>query len=131
MFIDFESKRYYLDRSTGYYREHMRSVDRDYLHRAVWRAAHGNIPHGWEVHHKVEDKGATNADDLECLPALEHNGRHAERSAGIARRTIAATRVRRAFVCEGCGREYQGIYRKVRRWCSKACSNAFHNRRAA
>jgi hypothetical protein len=127
--IEFNEKHYYLDRSTGYYRSLMRHSDRDYLHRDVWRHRYGNIPHGWEVHHKVEDKGTINPDDLECIPAREHSARHTERSRAFGKANNHHTHRRVSFVCHECGRTYQGVKKPVNRWCSRECSNRFHNRR--
>jgi HNH endonuclease len=124
--IVFADRPYYLDRSTGYWRAHCRAPERDYLHRDVWRAAHGNIPHGWEVHHKVADKATTNPDDLECLPFSAHLAEHKNLQSANGRATVHHTRRRLDLVCEECGKPYRGVRG---RWCSKQCANRFHNRR--
>jgi hypothetical protein len=47
-----------------------------FLHRDVWRAIHGEIPVGYEIHHI--DGNTTNNDisNLECIPRSLHKERH-------------------------------------------------------
>ena len=129
--IQFEGRKYYLDKSTGYFRSHMRLPDREYLHRAVWRHNYGNIPHGWEVHHKVCDLGTTSVIDLECVPFRQHLSVHEETRRANGRATVHHTRRLRKFICEGCGIAYWAVKKPINRWCSKQCANRFHNARAA
>lgn len=60
------------------------------LHQEVWKAAHGPIPAGWEVHHinGVDDNSLEN---LECMPRKDHEREHsAERSAyGTSEKQLA------------------------------------------
>jgi hypothetical protein len=50
------------------------------LHQEVWKAAHGPIPAGYEIHHK-NDPLDNSLENLECLTRAEHDKRHlAERS---------------------------------------------------
>jgi len=128
--IIFEGRKYYKDGGSGYYQSPMREPDREYLHRAVWRKTYGNIPHGWEVHHKVADRGTTDADDLACMPFREHLALHKETHRANGRATVHHTRIPREFVCEGCGNAYMGVKKRVNRWCSKRCANKFWNAKA-
>src|SRR4030095_10432576 len=111
--IEFNGRTYYLDKSTGYFRSHMRQPERDYLHRAVWRHQYGNIPHGWEVHHKVRNLATTEVADLECVPFQQHLAVHENTRRANGRATIHHTRRLREFVCEGCGKAYFGVKKPI------------------
>ena len=80
-FCYFNGKRFY--RNTGsknwsdrnYFKriEHGTSV---YLHRLVWSNTHGDIPHGYHVHHIDGDTSNNSIENLECLPARYHRDKH-------------------------------------------------------
>lgn len=57
-------------RANGYYGA--TEGDRGYLHRAVWEAANGPIPDGFDVHHRDWDKFNNTLENLECLPKDDH-----------------------------------------------------------
>jgi len=118
--IEFAGRKYDYDKTTGYYKARKRYANRDYLHRDMWRAEHGNIPHGWLVHHKNEDKDDNRIENFECMPRSEHMARH--RAALLAGLSITGV-----FVCEWCGVEYEGVKRPKNRWCGKTCGDAFHH----
>jgi hypothetical protein len=63
--------------------DHRRGVES--LHREIWKAHHGPIPPGWQVHHK--DGRALNNDpaNLDCLPAGLHHQHHAQHLSDEAR----------------------------------------------
>lgn len=68
---EFQGVRYYR-KPPGYYK-----ADKgDYLHRDVWRAHHGPIPDGWDVHHKDENRANCEIDNLECMSNSEHASLH-------------------------------------------------------
>lgn len=46
------------------------------LHRELWKAAHGPIPRGYDVHHKDGDTSHNVIENLECIPAIEHQRNH-------------------------------------------------------
>jgi len=69
-FIVFEGRKYTL-RTVGYYG--CTSGTRDYLHRDVWRATHGVIPVGYDVHHKDRDKANNGLDNLALITKSEHS----------------------------------------------------------
>lgn len=48
------------------------------LHREVWKAAHGEIPPGGEIHHKDRNPLNNALENLECLTFKEHRRRHIE-----------------------------------------------------
>lgn len=47
------------------------------LHRYVWMKYHGEIPKGFQVHHKDGNKLNWNIDNLEMICASEHQRMHA------------------------------------------------------
>lgn len=46
------------------------------LHREIWKAAHGPIPPGCDIHHRDGNPLNNALDNLECLTEAEHNARH-------------------------------------------------------
>jgi hypothetical protein len=128
--IEFEGRTYYRDKASGYYKTLMRHPDRRALHRAVYSSTYGNIPHGWEVHHKDNDRENNDISNLECMPMREHLRIHREtlRANGLA--NMHHLRRRQEMVCEGCGKTYRGVKNKPEgenRWCSRECANRFWN----
>jgi hypothetical protein len=53
-----------------------------YLHRWVWEQHYGEIPKGFEIHHKDEDTGNNSIDNLDCVSREEHNQLHCGKSWG-------------------------------------------------
>lgn len=47
------------------------------LHRYVWKYYNGDIPEGYEIHHKDFDKGNNDISNLEMLTVAEHRALHA------------------------------------------------------
>lgn len=128
------------------------------LHQEIWRAAHGAIPPGHEVHHRDGNPLNNALENLECLSAAEHARRHEHRETtpeqreGLARARVAARAWhasaegrawhaeharRRATTehadrsCTVCGQPYvaRGIRAKASVFCSKTCK-AKHRRDA-
>lgn len=64
----------YSPNTQGYWRR--TDGDRTLLHRDVWQICYGEIPDGFEVHHKDENKSNNCIDNLECLPGDEHTRLH-------------------------------------------------------
>lgn len=78
------------------------------LHREIWKATHGEIPNGYEIHH-VDFNPSNNAlENLQCLTKAEHKNIHMD-----ARRTIPK-------VCAYCGKEFLAIYDSAK-FCSRTC----------
>lgn len=55
------------------------------LHQEVWKAAHGPIPDGYEVHHRDRDFTNNDLANLECIPRADHRAEHAEEFSRIMR----------------------------------------------
>ena len=51
-----------------------------YLHRWVWEQCYGEIPQGFEIHHKDEDTSNNSIDNLECVSKEQHNQLHSSKS---------------------------------------------------
>lgn len=47
------------------------------LHQEVWKAAHGPIPPGHDIHHRDGNPLNNDLANLECLTKAEHSARHA------------------------------------------------------
>lgn len=148
---EFNGVRYYL-KPEGYFKAHHR-VGGEYLHRAVWKHAHGPIPDGFDVHHKDGNKADCGLDNLELQSKLEHGRMHglerdkaelralleaARPLAAAANRALAgseaaADRSRRGMLsrpmerltCVQCRRPYEVRAGSVRRgFCGQACQQA-------
>lgn len=49
------------------------------LHRAVWELHNGNIPCGYDVHHKDENRNNNQIENLELLQRNEHHRYHSNK----------------------------------------------------
>ncbi|MCD7735294.1 MAG: HNH endonuclease [Clostridiales bacterium] len=49
---------------------------RERLHVYVWRKAHGDIPEGYHIHHKDENKRNNEPENLACIPGTLHESFH-------------------------------------------------------
>ena len=58
--------------------EHYKKRGVDWLHRQIWKDAYGEIPKGYQIHHKDRDSLNNDPSNLECLPESEHRRHHAE-----------------------------------------------------
>ncbi len=107
-FIEFNGKKFYKMRN-GYYKG-----SDGWLHMAVWKSVHGEIPEGYEIHHVDFDPSNNVLENLQCLPRAEHKKLH------------ATCRPTHAHVCENCGKVYEARnYNKKNRFCSRTCRIAF------
>jgi len=71
-FIEFEGLKYSLSKD-GYYRATTFRRINKMLHQDVWRKFVGEIPDGWDIHHKHEnDKATVDPNRLECLTPSNH-----------------------------------------------------------
>jgi uncharacterized protein YbdZ (MbtH family) len=70
---EYDGKKFTL-RNHGYYA--MTTNDRCLMHRYVWQKEVGEIPNGWDIHHKNEIKSDNRIENLECLPKAEHTRKY-------------------------------------------------------
>ena len=68
---EFNGTRYYL---CGSYFMNSSIVKR--LHRVVWSYFNGEIPEGYDIHHKDEDRSNNQIENLEMLSASDHSYLH-------------------------------------------------------
>lgn len=67
------------DKKTGYYLSTRKiGTSRVRLHRYMWMKYHGDIPKGFEVHHKDGNKDNNEIENLELLTKSDHLAWHAE-----------------------------------------------------
>lgn len=60
------------------------------LHREVWRFYNGEIPEGYHIHHKDEDKSNNKLDNLELVTPKEHYEKHKDSLVATTKLTHAA-----------------------------------------
>ena len=121
-----------------------------YLHRDVWKAAHGEIPPGFDIHHKDGDPNNNDVSNLECVERSRH---HKECHPVRNPRTFTAddykkaadwhrseeghkwhTRTSRLYErkCPLCGAVYQTKGNEGKNWsgkrfCSRHCAQVYNN----
>lgn len=130
-------KKYY---ETNLYDKARKKLWTDSLHRAMWRAAHGDIPPGHDIHHVDGDHNNNVLENLECIPKAEHARRHnafagfnaspefREHHKRIVKLAWANAPYRK-YACLECGKDFES--RRINlppKFCSKRCCG-IHNRR--
>lgn len=124
------------DKKTGYYLSTKRIGEhRKRLHVYVWESINGEIPKGYHVHHKDENKRNNELDNLELITAHEHLSLHSKERADWARQNLINNAIPaavewhkskagrewhsehakqqaqsweyRTYICSYCGKEYQ------------------------
>ena len=75
------------------YYVHAKWKSKEYLHRAIWTAAHGAIPLGWHVHHLDGDPFNNDVANLGCMSPSAHSSEHANEP---ARRELASRNIWKA-----------------------------------
>ena len=111
--VEFDGKRWHS--YSGFYLEYrgtkrLKCVDRDRLHRAVWKSVHGPIKDGCEIHHIDGDIFNNNISNLECHSKGEHRSLHVS-SAPIAKADWA-NKPKVPGACKSCGAT---VYSKMRK----------------
>lgn len=86
------------------------------LHRAIWMAAHGEIPPGHEIHHADGDPLNNELDNLVLMDISEH------------RRLSADARRDHTLTCAHCGCTYTGKLTRPghRTFCGYRCKNNWY-----
>ena len=85
------------------------------LHRMVWTCYNGEIPDGYDIHHKDFDKNNNDISNLVALPKSVHQSLHARTNGKKTRKN------RGKFICVNCGREYEADDNEHNLYCSKKC----------
>ena len=156
----YDGYRFRKDPNTGYYLC-TRKTDagrRERLHVYVWRKNCGQIPDGYHIHHKDENKDNNDLENLACIPGKIHSTFHSnERVANnydaiiknLNENVRPAARawhrggagkewhrthnaeylhITREFVCEYCGKKYVGVVNGKNRFCSNKCRSAYRRK---
>lgn len=74
-YLCFNGVKFTRDDKTGYY---LNSTIRKRMHIYVWEYYNGEVPKGYEIHHKDRDKANNDIANLELLTASEHRKKHSE-----------------------------------------------------
>ena len=85
------------------------------LHRMVWTCYNGEIPDGYDIHHKDFDKNNNDISNLEALPKAVHMSLHARENGSKTHKN------RGKFICVNCGEEYEADNNGHNLYCSKKC----------
>jgi protein-arginine kinase activator protein McsA len=114
--IVFEGVRYYRRPNSKNRSQRVYFFDRNShsLHRAIYAAAHGAIPPGFDVHHDDRNPLNNAVSNLVLVPAQRHRTEHAQESA----------RAERHLVCEQCEQPFVSP-RAWARFCSGGCKSAW------
>jgi len=64
-------RKFYQDKQKGYW--FSTDAPRIYAHRWVWMNIHGNIPKGYHIHHRNEDKSDNRIENLELIEKSRHS----------------------------------------------------------
>lgn len=67
----FNNKKFY-KKYDGYYK----ATGIGYMHRYVWSFYNGDIPNGFHIHHKDENRANNSIDNLELVEAHKHMSEH-------------------------------------------------------
>lgn len=127
----------------------------DYLHHAIYRDHHGEIPEGYHVHHKDGDSTNNDPSNLEAIPAFQHlsyHGKqndvdleHLERIRPLTKKWHASKEgrewhkdhgkktweARQSVIkqCDECGKEFDSISRRDNdRFCSNPCKSKWRRK---
>ena len=100
---------------TFYKNNHGRWVGSIGMHRFVWAYFNGEIPGGYEIHHRDFNKENNDISNLELLTEAEHRKIHAEHKKNRAVPQNAT------FVCAFCGKEFKAVNRGNNTYCSSQC----------
>lgn len=82
------------------------------IHRAVYRYYQGEIPTGYEIHHRDENPANNAPDNLQCLTKSSHSALH--HRDGVGKKT-------KNFICAQCGKPLTIRATANRRFCSQTC----------
>jgi len=138
--VEFGGRRYHR-RSDGYFvhegSSRTRPRVRRYLHRDVWAEENGEIPKGFHIHHRDEDRGHNAIDNLFLMPHGDHArhhrlGKESPTSVSNGRAVMEAFWSRaewKTAKCIVCGAEFQSRALVPSKFCSVKCSSEWHEPR--
>lgn len=90
-----------------------------YLNREIFAYYYGEIPEGYEIHHKNENKTDNDISNLQMLTKSEHMFLHSQNKAVLTE-----------FTCKECGKIFYANKTVKNYFCSPKCRSAWrrHNR---
>lgn len=83
----FDGVKFTRDDKTGYY---LNSSIRKRMHRYVWEYYYGEVPEGYQIHHKDKDKSNNDISNLEAIPFSNHAKLHSKERAEIRYEAVVA-----------------------------------------
>ena len=124
-------------------------------HRYVWQKNNGEIPKGYQIHHKDEDKSNNTIENLEMLTPKQHSEKHNSEERRGQNRKILNERARpkaiewhksedgrkwhsehakkslfsdedRCLECPKCKKQFKTKF-KIQKYCSRKCKERFNN----
>lgn len=109
------------------------------LHRYVWEKENGQIPEGYEIHHRDGNKSNNHISNLELLTAKEHSQKHVDEFNRNKKKNMPSLEWRKQNYnntkhlmheivekqCLFCGTSFKA--RKYAKYCSKTCNNKYNN----
>ena len=81
------------------------------LHREVWKFHNGDIPAGYHVHHRDDDKNNNQIENLQLLTKSAHHKLH------------SANKPKVEIVCPVCGKTFLTVAERPAKFCSAHCRN--------
>ena len=85
------------------------------MHRFVWQYFSGEIPEGYDVHHRDLNQYNNDISNLELVTKEEHKKIH------MSIKKEKAPFKKSKFICAVCGREYEAVNRSNNTYCSEKC----------
>lgn len=95
------------------------------LHRFIWQYFNGEIPEGFDVHHRDFNHDNNDIANLELVTKDEHKKIH------VAVKTQRKPGKKSTFTCALCGRDYESVNRSNNTYCSTKCKKIAERTRAA
>lgn len=95
------------------------------MHRFVWTYFNGEIPEGYEIHHRDLNPDNNDIANLQLLTKEEHKKVHA------ATKEKRKLEKKSTFICAVCGCEYEAVSRGNNTYCSIKCKEIAKRERAA
>lgn len=116
-----------------------------FLHRLIWESVNGEVPNGFDIHHKDGNKLNNSIDNLQCLPHAEHLSIHMKQNS-VKIHEWHKTEIGRKFLgnkakelwekrplyiikCEQCGNEFQAKQIDRAKYCDNKCEQAARRKR--
>lgn len=123
------------------------------LHQEIWKFSNGDIPKGFEIHHKDRNPLNNDISNLECISHSEHKSKHRGYCSDKKREHLNNIRhlanawhktkecrelakknwdaslgknfVERNYKCQRCGKGFVStVFSKIPKWCSSKCKQA-------